>query len=91
MCGLLKRDQLEEVDIGYAFLPEYWLNGFAFESASAVLEYGRNRLGRTKMLAIVSPGNAASIKVLNKLGFAFSKYVRMSPSDSEVALYEWHQ
>lgn len=91
MCGLLKRDQLEEVDIGYAFLPEYWLKGFAFESASAVLDFGRNVLGRTKMLAIVSPRNAASIKVLHKLGFALSQYIRMSPDDSEVALYEWHQ
>jgi RimJ/RimL family protein N-acetyltransferase len=91
ICGLLKRDQLEEVDIGYAFLPEYWLNGFAFESASAVLEYGRNRLGRTKMVAIVSPGNAASIKVLRKLGFVFSQFVQMSSDDAEVALYEWHQ
>jgi RimJ/RimL family protein N-acetyltransferase len=43
------------------------------------------------MLAIVSPGNAASIKVLKKLGFAFSKYVQMSRDDPEVALYEWHQ
>ncbi|MCG3120981.1 MAG: hypothetical protein ALAOOOJD_03905 [bacterium] len=91
MCGLLKRDQLEEVDIGYAFLPEYWSKGFASESASAVREYGRNVLGRTKMLAIVSPGNTASIKVLHKLGFIFSKNIRMSPADSEVALYEWRQ
>lgn len=91
MCGLLKRDQLEEVDIGYAFLPEYWSKGFAIESASAVLEFSRNVLGRTKMLAIVSPGNAASIKVLGKLGFVFAKYVQMAPNDSEMALYEWQQ
>ncbi len=91
MCGLLKREQFEDTDLGYAFLPEFWSKGFAYESASAVLKFGQNVLGRTKMLAIVSPGNAASIKVLNKLGFAFSQYVQMSPDDSEVALYEWHQ
>ena len=89
MCGLLKRDQFEDVDLGYAFLPEFWSKGFAFESASAVLKFGVNVLGRAKMLAIVSPGNAASIKVLQNLGFAFSKNVRMQPDASEVALYEW--
>jgi RimJ/RimL family protein N-acetyltransferase len=91
MCGLLKRAQLDDVDIGYAFLPEYWSKGFAFESASAVLKYGMNVFGFVKTLAIVSPGNVASIKVLEKLGFSFSKYVQMSPDDSEVALYEWRQ
>ncbi len=88
MCGLLKRDQFDDVDLGYAFLPEFWSKGFAYESASAVLKFGLNVLSRAKMLAIVSPDNAASIKVLKKLGFAFSKYVQMSPDDSEVALYE---
>jgi RimJ/RimL family protein N-acetyltransferase len=91
ICGLLKRDQFEDVDLGYAFLPEFWSKGFAFESASAILKFGLNVLGRTKMLAIVSPGNAASIKVLKKLGFAFSQYVQLSLHDPEVALYEWHQ
>jgi RimJ/RimL family protein N-acetyltransferase len=91
MCGLLKRDQFEDIDLGYAFLPEHWSKGYAFESASAVLKFGLNVLGRTKTLAIVSPGNAASIKVLHKLGFSFSKFVQMPPDNSEVALYEWHQ
>jgi len=91
MCGLLKRNQLEDVDIGYAFLPEFWSKGFAYESASAVLKFGLNVLGRTKTLAIVSPDNAASIKVLKKLGFAFAKNVQMPPDNSEVALYQWHQ
>jgi RimJ/RimL family protein N-acetyltransferase len=91
MCGLLKRDQLDDVDLGYAFLPEFWSRGFAYEAASAVLEYGLNVLGRTKTLAIVSPGNAASIKVLKKLGFAFSKFVQIPPDDSGLALYERQQ
>lgn len=91
MCGLLKRDQFDDVDLGYAFLPEFWSKGFAFESASAVLNFGLNVLGRTKTLAIVSPDNAASIKVLKKLGFAFSKYVQMPRDKAEVALYEWQQ
>jgi RimJ/RimL family protein N-acetyltransferase len=91
MCGLLKRDQFDEVDLGYAFLPEFWSKGFAYESASAVLSYGLNVWGRAKTLAIVSPDNSASIKVLEKLGFAFSHYVRMQPEASEVALYEWQQ
>ncbi|MGH7453580.1 MAG: GNAT family N-acetyltransferase, partial [bacterium] len=65
--------------------------GFAFESASAVLKFGMNTFGFAKTLAIVSPDNSASIKVLEKLGFSFSKYVQMQPDTSEVALYEWHK
>jgi RimJ/RimL family protein N-acetyltransferase len=88
MCGLLKRDQFQDVDLGYAFLPEHWSKGFASESASAVLEFGRRSLGLAKTIALVSPGNAGSIRVLEKLGFRFSATVRMQPDTSDVFLYE---
>jgi RimJ/RimL family protein N-acetyltransferase len=91
MCGLLKRDWFDNVDLGYAFLPEFWSKGFAYESASAVQKFGVNALGCAKILAIVSPENWASIRVLEKLGFAFSKNVQMQSDASEVALYEWQQ
>ena len=86
MCGLLKRDQLPDVDLGYAFLPEFWSSGYAHESARAVLDWaGSRRIGR--ILAIVSPGNAPSIRLLEKLGFAFERLTAMSPGASDVAVY----
>ncbi len=60
MCGLLKRETLEDVDIGFAFLRETWRHGYAFESASAVLQHARNSLHLTRILAIIDPANAAS-------------------------------
>ncbi|HEY0514965.1 MAG TPA: GNAT family N-acetyltransferase [Thermoanaerobaculia bacterium] len=87
MCGLLKRDQFEEVDIGYAFLPEFWSRGYAFEAAAAVLDFGRRTLGLGKIIALVSPGNAGSINLLEKLGFTPSGTVRMKPDADEVAVY----
>jgi len=68
MCGLLRRETLDAPDIGYAFLPEYEGRGYASEAAAAVLRHGREALGIARIVAIVSPGNAASMRVLEKLG-----------------------
>ena len=73
MCGLLKRDDLPDPDIGFAFLPDSWNKGFAFEAASAVMNDGRERLNLTRILAIVNPDNDASIKLLQKLGMKFER------------------
>lgn len=91
MCGLIKRERLEDVDIGYALLPEFWSKGYALESVSAVLEFGRRSLGLTKVVAIVNPDNEASKKVLTRVGFLFSRFVQMEPNAPEVALYELRQ
>jgi RimJ/RimL family protein N-acetyltransferase len=88
LCGLLKRDQFEDPDVGYAFLPEFWSKGYALEAAAAVMEYGRRTLGLPKIIALVKPGNSGSIRVLEKLGLAFSKLIRMEPDGIEAALYE---
>ena len=71
MCGLLKREELPQPDIGFAFLPDFWNKGFAFEAAAAVLNDARERLHLNRILAIVNPDNDASIKLLEKLGFQF--------------------
>jgi RimJ/RimL family protein N-acetyltransferase len=71
VCGLLKRDTLDAPDLGFAFLPAYWSRGYAFEAASAVVTYARSALGLSRILAITSPGNGASIALLGKLGFVF--------------------
>jgi len=73
MCGLLKRDELPDPDVGFAFIPDFWNKGFAFEAASAVLRDGRERLRLTRILAIVNPDNDASIKLLQKLGLKFER------------------
>jgi RimJ/RimL family protein N-acetyltransferase len=87
MCGLLKRDSLPDPDVGFAFLPNYWSQGYAFESASAVLNYARDVLGIKRILAITSPDNDASIKLLEKLGLKFEGFTKLSPDESEVRLF----
>jgi [ribosomal protein S5]-alanine N-acetyltransferase len=82
MAGLLKRDYLDAIDIGYALLPEYCGAGYAFEATSAVLAYARNRLDARRVVAIVAAYNERSIKLLQKLGFDSEGSVRI-PGDSE--------
>jgi RimJ/RimL family protein N-acetyltransferase len=89
ICGLLKRDWLEDVDVGFAFLEPFRSQGFGFESAQAVLAYGRSALGLERILAIVSPDNEASICLLQKLGFRPSGSRRPSPGEPEVRVFVW--
>ncbi len=88
ICGLLKRDQFQDVDLGYAFLPEFWSRGFAREAAAAVLDYGRRTLGLTKVIALVNPTNSPSIKLLRKLEFAYAERVRVEPGGAEADVFE---
>jgi [ribosomal protein S5]-alanine N-acetyltransferase len=86
-CGLLYREHLDETDIGFAFLPQCWGQGFAFEAASAILHFGYNKLQLKRIVGLTSAGNAASIKVLTRLGLRFEKMVQMLPSKEYVQLY----
>ncbi len=86
MCGLIRRDTLPDVDIGYAFLPRYWGKGYGYESTAAMLQYGREARGLERIIAIVSPGNAASIKVLEKIGLVFDRMID-TPDGKATALY----
>jgi RimJ/RimL family protein N-acetyltransferase len=87
MCGLLKRDWLDEADLGFAFLPRFWSMGYAFESASAVLAHARDTLGLKRILAITSEDNAASIGLLGKLGFRLDRLARPSEAEPEVRVF----
>lgn len=69
MCGLLRREQFADADVGYSFLPEFWRRGYAAEAVAAVVEHGRRTLGLPTIIAIVSPHNTASSALLEKLGF----------------------
>src|SRR6266576_4139031 len=68
MCGILQRDTLPHPDIGFAFLPAYWNQGYAFESAAAVMDHARETLKLGCILAITSPDNEPSGKLLEKIG-----------------------
>lgn len=87
ICGLIKRDSLKDVDLGFAFLPKFWGNGYAYESASAVMAYGKSALGLNRIVAVTTPDNHNSIKVLEKLGFRFEQIVRLSVDAPEVRLF----
>lgn len=86
-CGLFRREGFEDPDIGYSILPAYCGRGYAFEAASAVLGYARSDLRLPRITAFISPGNAASIGLAEKLGLRFERSVRLSGEDSDLSLY----
>jgi len=77
ICGLLQRDELPDPDIGFAFLPQFRGQGYAFEAASAVKADAHARLGLATLYAVVNPANDASIRLLAKLGFAFQRPIQL--------------
>lgn len=87
ICGLIKRDTLEDVDIGFAFLPKFWGKGYAYESASAVMAYAKGAFGLTRLAAITSLDNHASAALLEKLGFRFERVVKLSEGGEGVRLF----
>lgn len=87
MCGLLKRDILPDVDLGYAFLPEFWGQGFAFEAAEATVRHAAKKFALRRVIGVVSEGNQGSIRVLEKLGMSFERMVSMRPDEPDVRLY----
>ncbi|MGH9854479.1 MAG: GNAT family N-acetyltransferase [Blastocatellia bacterium] len=87
ICGLIKRDGLEDVDIGFAFLPGFWAKGYAYEAASAVMAYGKDILRIRRIVAITSPDNYASAKLLEKLGLRFERMILLSEGAEEVRLF----
>lgn len=87
MCGFIKRAYLDDVDIGYAFLPAYWGNGYAFEAASAVMDYGRDVLNFPRIVAITTEDNARSARLLEKLGLQYERLVRDPQSGDDLRLF----
>ena len=87
MCGLIKRDSLPDVDVGFAFLPDYWSQGYAFEAAAAVMNYGREAFGLKRIVAITSLDNAASVELLEKVGLRFERLIKLAEDQPEVRLF----
>jgi RimJ/RimL family protein N-acetyltransferase len=89
ICGLLRRPWLEDVDVGFAFLPRFRGRGYAAEAAGAVLADGVLRLGLRRVAAIVTPGNERSIRVLAKQGFRYERDARPPGEDADVQVFAW--
>jgi RimJ/RimL family protein N-acetyltransferase len=87
MCGLVKREGLDDVDVGFALLPEYEGYGYAYEAASATVEYAANTLLFTTLSAITIPTNKSSIKLLEKIGLKFSKMIKIPNDPAELMLF----
>ncbi|MBU0914597.1 MAG: GNAT family N-acetyltransferase [Gammaproteobacteria bacterium] len=90
MCGLIKRDFLTETDLGYAYLPEFFGQGYAYEAAAAVLAYAAEHTALKTVVAIVSPDNLPSKSLLQKLGFAQDGQVLVPDKNEMVDFYRAH-
>jgi len=86
-CGLHKRPALDDIDIGFAFLPEHTGNGYGYESASALVAYAQNTLGLTRLTGITKPTNNRSIRLLEKLDMRFEKQILFGTGAAESLLF----
>lgn len=87
ICGFVRRDSLPAADIGFAFLPQYCSQGYAFESADAAMKYGRDVLGFERVLAITSLDNETSARLLEKINFKFESLIKLPHDTQELKLF----
>jgi RimJ/RimL family protein N-acetyltransferase len=87
MCGLIKRDTLVDVDLGFAFLQRFWGAGYAREAAVATVAFARETLGLGRIVAITTRDNRRSSGLLRKLGFAFEQPIKPDAEGDELELY----
>ena len=87
ICGLIKRDSLPDVDLGYAYLARFWSRGYASEAALAVRDYANQTVGLERLVAITDQKNSASVRVLEKIGMRLEGLVRMPGEDEELNLF----
>jgi ribosomal-protein-alanine N-acetyltransferase len=87
ICGLLKRDYLADVDVGFALRESFRGKGYAFEAASAVLQLGQQVLGLSRIVAITSPDNHASMSLLRRLGLEFERTIRIPDQSRDTQLF----
>ena len=87
ICGFVKRDSLPDADIGFAFLPQFERRGYAFESADAIMKYGREVFGLKCVLAVTTQDNESSAKLLGKIGLKFERLIRLPYDNEELKLF----
>lgn len=87
ICGLIKRDTLDDVDLGFAFLPAFRSLGYAREAAEATIDHGRDAFGLRRIVAIVSPQNPACVRLLAGLGFTQEGIISPAPKNEPLCLF----
>ncbi len=87
LCGIIRRDGLDDPDVGFAFLPAFRGHGYAYEAVAATLAYGRETLGLDRIVAITSPENERSARLLGKVGFKFDRMMRLTPDADQIRLF----
>lgn len=87
MCGLIQRDGVADVDIGFAFLPGFRARGLAREAASAVLDLGHTTLGIPRIVAFTAPDNARSVRLLGEIGMRLERTAVLPGSTGELLLF----
>ena len=87
ICGLIKRNDLDNVDVGFAIRERFCGKGYAFEAAKAVMKYGRTELELPRIVGVTAPGNRISIHLLEKLGLRFEGKVHLAGYGSESLLF----
>ncbi|MDQ6860389.1 MAG: GNAT family N-acetyltransferase [Verrucomicrobiota bacterium] len=87
MCGLIKRDTLEHVDVGFSIFERFWGRGYATEAARAVMQYGLTTLALPRIVAITAPDNVRSAAVLEKIGLRFEKMIQLPGYGFESRLF----
>jgi RimJ/RimL family protein N-acetyltransferase len=91
ICGLIRRDTLPDVDLGFALLARWWGHGYAHEIAAGVLHHGRDVLRIPRFVAVTAPDNTRSALLLEKLGFRFERMIRFDPAKAESRLFVWRE
>jgi ribosomal-protein-alanine N-acetyltransferase len=87
ICGLLKREYLDDVDLGFALLQRFWGQGYAQEAAETMMQHARVKLGLRRIVATTKPHNRDSEKLLKKIGFRFERMIQTPKSDTESKLF----
>ena len=87
ICGLVRREDLDDPDIGYALLEQHWSQGYAAESAEAVMKHARETLNLQRIVAMVTPDNHSSIRLLEKIGLTFERMIRRGDDDKELKFF----
>ena len=87
ICGLIKREGMDDVEIGFAFLPEFWSRGYGVESAQAVMDFGREALGIKRIVAIANPDNERSFKLLEKIGLRYERLIQLPGQELRIRLF----
>jgi RimJ/RimL family protein N-acetyltransferase len=91
ISGLIDRDGLDNVDVGYAFLPEFRGKGFAFEATKAILTFAKNDLHLDPIVAITNLDNLKSCQLLERLGLKFDKIIQLADDHEKCRLYRTQQ